>query len=207
MATPATPAPHKRHKRPLKNSILLLSRTIHIYLSMLALVTILFFAFTGFLLNHPGWFNLEVSKTTERDSVIPEDVAATEDKLTLVEYLRANEDARGQVKSFNRLEERTEVNFTGPGRVTQYSVYHATGDIKVRQETRNALAFLGDLHKGKYTGKWWPLVIDVTAWLLIAVSLTGLTIWCGLAKRRTIGLIAVFSGIAITVAVVIWLIP
>lgn len=25
------------------------------------------------------------------------------------------------------------------------------------------LAFVCDLHKAKYTGKWWPLVVDVTA--------------------------------------------
>ena len=33
-----------------------LSRTLHLYLSLLAFLTLLFFAVTGLTLNHPGWF-------------------------------------------------------------------------------------------------------------------------------------------------------
>lgn len=191
----------------LKRRLLLLCRTLHIYLSMLSLLAILFFAATGFLLNHPTWFDLDVNHKAERSTVIPEDIASTQDKLELVEHLRAHESARGVVKSYSRLDDRTEIHFSGPGRTMHYTVYHATGDTHVELQTRNALAWLGDLHKAKYTGQAWPLVVDATAWLLIVVSLTGLVLWVTLAKRRTVGLVALGACIAAIVVVLAVLVP
>lgn len=192
--------------RPLKKSLLLWTRTLHIYGSMFALLAILFFAGTGFLLNHPEWFALERSIVDERELVVPEALATGEDKLALVEYLRDKEGARGVVKSYTRNDERTVVHFTGPGRTMAFTVSAPTGDTSVRTETRNALAKLGDLHKGKYTGDAWPLVIDATAWFLIFVSVSGLVLWLSLAKRRTIGWLAVGASVAIGALVVaLWL--
>ena len=192
--------------RPLKKSLLLWTRTLHIYGSMFALLAICFFAATGFLLNHPTWFDLERSQIGERDAVVPEALATGEDRLALVEYLREHEGARGVVKSYSRTDERTVINFTGPGRTTEFTVSQPTGDTAVRTETRNALATLGDLHKGKYTGTIWPLVIDATAWFLILVSATGLVLWLSLAKRRTLGWVAVGASVAIAALVVlVWL--
>lgn len=192
--------------RPLKKSLLLWTRTLHIYASMFALIAIGFFSATGFLLNHPTWFDLERSAITEHDAeVVPEEIATGTDKLALVEYLREHEGARGVVKSYSRTDERTVVNFTGPGRSMEFTVHQPTGDARVRIETRNALAKLGDLHKGKYTGTAWPLVIDATAIFLMLVTLSGVVLWLSLAKRRTLGWIAVAASVAIAVVVVMLL--
>ena len=192
--------------RPLKKSLLLWTRTLHVYASMFALLAIFFFAITGFLLNHPTWFNLERSQIETRDALVPEDVATGEDKLALVEYLREHEQARGVVKSYSRTDERTVVNFTGPGRSMEFTVNQPTGDTAVRVETRNALAKLGDLHRGHYTGNAWPLAIDATAWFLIVVSASGLALWLSLAKRRTIGWACVALGV-VAAAIALMLLP
>lgn len=193
--------------RPLKKSLLLWTRTLHIYGSMAALLTILFFAATGFLLNHPDWFQLERVATSERTTVLPEAVAASADKLAVVEYLRANERARGSVKSFRQTDDETTVDLTGPGRTTTFAIARATGDATVRTETRNALAFLTDLHQAKYTGRAWPLVVDVTAWGLILASVSGLVLWLSLAKRRTLGIVAVVGSVAVVAVVVLAMVP
>lgn len=195
------------HKRPLKKSLLLWTRTLHIYGSMAALLTILFFAATGFLLNHPDWFELEAAVSKDRDAVLPEDVAASEDQLKVVEYLRASEGATGSVKSYTRRDDQTVVTFAGPARSVSYEIGHDTGDTLVHEETRNALAFLGDLHRGHYTGRAWPLVIDVTAWGLILASVSGLVLWVSLAKRRTLGIVAFVASVLVFLGVVGFLIP
>ncbi|RYG85390.1 hypothetical protein EON77_05650, partial [bacterium] len=108
--------------RSLKKSLLLWTRTLHIYASVFALLAILFFAFTGFLLNHPTWFDLEKTQVETRDTLVPEELATGEEKLALVEHLRASEGARGVVKSYTRNDEQTVIHFTGPGRTMAFTV-------------------------------------------------------------------------------------
>src|SRR5947208_3276735 len=45
--------------RPLSKSLLLLTRTLHIYATMLALILLIFFSFTGFVMNHPEVFGID----------------------------------------------------------------------------------------------------------------------------------------------------
>ena len=47
-APPAAPSPAAPRRRPLSKSLLLLTRTLHIYATMLALLLLFFFALTGF---------------------------------------------------------------------------------------------------------------------------------------------------------------
>ena len=62
-------------------------------------------------------------------------------------------------------------------------------------ETRQGLAaVMNDLHKGRDTGAVWAGIIDVSAGLMVLVSLTGLALIFFLQKRRMSGLIAVGIG-------------
>ena len=74
--------------------LLLLIRSLHIYLSMLALLLLLFFAMTGFMMNHSEWFNIEKTYPTEIKATVPQKIlnpasGASPDKNALIEYLRA----------------------------------------------------------------------------------------------------------------------
>ena len=42
------------------------ARTIHVYVTLLGLALILFFAITGFMLNHIEWFEFEQVRTVSR---------------------------------------------------------------------------------------------------------------------------------------------
>ena len=55
------------------------SRTLHIYLSMLGLLGILFFAATGLMLNHAESFGLHQPRTRRVEGVIPPDLLKAPD--------------------------------------------------------------------------------------------------------------------------------
>ena len=46
------------------------TRTLHTYVTMFALILIVFFSFTGIVLNHPGWFGIDDYKTTDQKAAV-----------------------------------------------------------------------------------------------------------------------------------------
>ena len=64
------------------------SRTFHIYFSLLGLLMVLFFAVTGFVLNHDSWFGLDVSHVEKIEGAFPAAMLREPDKLAVVEKLR-----------------------------------------------------------------------------------------------------------------------
>ena len=193
--------------RPLKKELILLTRTLHIYLTMLALLLLFFFSISGFAMNHENWFQLNQARITDRTLSLPADVAASTDKLKVVEYLRKTDGVSGEVASFEQQDDQTTVQFAAPGRTTEFTITRPTGDTQVHEELRNLLALMADLHRGKHTGPWWKWIIDAAAVSLFLASLTGLILFFTLPKRRKLGLIALGAGIIACVAIYAWLVP
>jgi hypothetical protein len=59
------------------------------------------------------------------------------------------------------------------------------------------IAIINDLHKGRDTGKAWAFVIDISAILMVLVSLSGLVLIFFLHKKLRSGLIALAIGTAL----------
>ncbi len=55
-------------------------------------------------------------------------------------------------------------------------------------------AILNDLHKGRDTGRVWSAVIDLSAILMVLVSLSGMVLIIFLHKRLVSGLVSVVAG-------------
>lgn len=191
--------------RPLKKELVLWTRTLHIYLTMFGLVLLFFFSLTGFALNHDRWFSLDEPRIRERATTLPADVARTGDRLALVEQLRKNEGARGEVTSIDEDDTERRVQFTSPGRKVEFTIERDSGQTNVHEEIRNALAFLTDLHTGKSAGDAWRRVIDATSIFLFLASLSGVILWISLPKRRKLGVAALVGGTVLTGALMAWL--
>jgi hypothetical protein len=191
--------------RPLKKELLLWTRTLHIYLTMFGLVLLFFFSLTGFALNHDRWFSLDEPKMRDRSAALPADLARSGDRLALVEYLRKNEAARGEVTSVDEDDNERRVQFSSPGRKVEFTVERDSGQTAVHEETRNALAFLTDLHTGKTAGDLWRRFIDATAIFLFLASLSGAILWISLPKRRKLGVAALVGGTVLTASLIVWL--
>ena len=183
------------------------SRTLHIFLPLLALLLVLFFALTGFMLNHEDWFGLYDARTKTAEGAMPSVLLAEPDKLLIVERLRAEYGATGVMDSFDIEEDSLKVVFKGPGRLTEASISRATGHTDLLYQSCGLLGQLSDLHRGKGSGPAWSLVIDSVCVLLLLISTTGLVLWLSLQTRRRLGLAGLLLGATVFLAVYFLFVP
>ena len=195
------------HHHPVYRKILHWTRTLHTYLTMLALVMFLFFALTGFMLNHAEWFGLDETRTTTSELKLP--ATALHDKLALVEYLRAEGHVSGAVQPFDLpgSEDPFHVAFKSPRSQMDVDVTPADGKATIETQTRGVAGILTNLHTAKYAGRAWQCVLDATAILLFLASLTGFLLWYALPKRRKLGLIGLAASIVLVIVFYLMLVP
>jgi hypothetical protein len=183
------------------------TRTVHLYTTLFSLALTLFFAVTGFMLNHEDWFNTDDPRTDTRTGIVPAALFRGPDKLAIVELLRQDYGATGALDLFEEEEESFRVVFQAPGRRVEATIQRYTGKAEVTSETRGLAGIFLDLHRGKATGKVWGLVIDAVAVVLLIVSSTGLVLWWSLRGRGRYGLAVLGLGVALGVAVFILCVP
>lgn len=185
------------------------ARTLHIYLSMLGLMLLVFFAVTGFMLNNRDWFGLDQVVTTIRRGVLPPQLLAAQpaDRLAVVEKLRADFHITGALDSFDDAEEELRVTFKSPARKAEAVIRRPDGQCVVTFETRGALARISELHRGEDAGTAWRWVIDVTSVLVLLTTATGVTLWLIMPKWRAWGLAAVVVCLTLSGAIYFVLVP
>jgi len=192
-------------------------RWLHIYLSMFSLAVVLFFSVTGITLNHPDWFFSAAEGHTEAEGQInlhwlhlqtaaagpesddPAAHAAEVAKLEVVEHLRTTHKIRGALADFRVDENECLVSFKGPGYSADAFIDRESGRYRLIESYHGFVAVINDLHKGRDTGAVWSVVIDVSAVLMTAISLTGLVLLFYLKLRRVTGVIVALVGTAIVV--------
>jgi hypothetical protein len=170
-----------------RRRVAVVSRWLHIYLSMVSFAIILFFAATGLTLNHPDWFAGH-EQVTRYKGTIPSAQLHPPDKLAIAELLRENHKITGAVSDFRADDFQIAVSFKGPGYTADAFIDPATGLYDLTETRSGFVAVVNDLHRGQATGKVWSAVIDASAILLCLVSLTGLILIWFIHKRRTAGL-------------------
>jgi hypothetical protein len=181
----------------LRRQSAIISRWLHLYLSMVSFAVVLFFAVTGLTLNHADWFAGQVRETRFSGSMPLRWLGKTPDQTAIVAELRSAHGITGAVSDFRADGAQVSVSFKGPGYAADAFIDQAKGTYDI-VETRNGfVAVLNDLHKGRDTGRGWSLMIDTSAVLLTLVSLTGLLLLFFVYKRRTSGLIMVAAGAAV----------
>ena len=95
--------------------------------------------------------------------------------------------------------------FKGPGYSADVFIDRNSGAYSLTEIKTGAVAILNDLHKGRDSGTAWSWVIDISAVLMIFVSVTGLALLFYLKKRRRSGLIVTLAGFLLLVlAWAIW---
>ena len=165
-----------------------LFRWLHIYLSMVSFAVLFFFAVTGLTLNHADWFSGDKPSTTQSKGrvelkwvKVPEAQVA---KLEIAEHLRHAHGVKGTVSEFRIEESQCIVAFKGPGYSADATVNRDTGDYELVETRLGFVAVINDLHKGRDSGGRWSLVIDVSAVLMVLVSVTGSVLLLFIRRRR-----------------------
>jgi hypothetical protein len=175
----------------LRKQTAIVSRWLHIYLSMVSFGVVLFFSVTGITLNHAEALSHgEVIKNLT-GSLTPKEMGPKDhpDTLAIVEHIRNTDHVHGAVSDLRVEDDQISFSFRGPGYSADTTVDRAAGTYQIVETRAGFIAVINDLHKGRDSGKAWSWVIDLSAVLLTLVSLTGLVLIFFVYKRRTSGLI------------------
>lgn len=184
------------------------SRWLHTYLSMISFIVLLFFAATGFTLNHTDWFGNKpvIKKYTgalNTKWVKTKDTASVA-KLDIVEFLRRENGIKGAVSDLRIEDNDISVSFNGPGYAADIYIDRNNGKYKITETRFGLIAILNDLHKGRDAGKGWGIMIDIVAVFMILVSLTGIIMMCFMKKKRSNGLLLTVIGFIVVYLVYVF---
>ena len=200
--TASTQTPPPKHqptlRAHLRRKTAVVSRWLHVYLSMACFAIVLFFSITGLTLNHADWFS-HAERTTRANGEMPHQWlrranTPDPDKLAIVEHLRSANKLHGAVSDFRIDDNQIEVSFKAPGYSADAFIDRDTNRYDVIEVRNGFVAVINDLHKGRDSGPVWSGLIDASAILLTLVSLTGLLLLFFVHKRRTSGLILAAAG-------------
>ena len=195
----------------LKRNLSSWSRWLHLYLSMASFVILLFFAVTGITLNHTEWFSDMQQTRTLKGQVLADWVNGSDSssvkKLEIVEFLRKREKITGAVNEFTIDEYQCTISFNGPGYTADAFVNREDGSYEISETRTGIWGVLNDLHKGRDTGKTWAWVIDISAVLMVIVSITGLMMLFFLKKKRVAGFLVVVAGGLISYLLYVMFVP
>ncbi|WP_100611185.1 PepSY-associated TM helix domain-containing protein [Confluentibacter lentus] len=177
------------------------SRWLHIYLSMVSFIIVLFFSITGLTLNHADFFQKNTSITQHKGTLEPSWVNATDTlkikKLEIVEHFRNTYKVKGAVADFNIYDSEISVTFKAPGYAADVFINRSDASYSLMETNQGLMGFFNDLHKGRDTGKAWLWVIDISAILMTVISLSGLILLLYIKKKRLAGIVLLFTGLVI----------
>lgn len=201
----------KHPKAAWKKRTILVSRWLHIYLSMVSFVVILFFAVTGLTLNHADWFDgkEQVKKFTGQVPlkwIKVKDTSAIA-KFEIVRFLKQTNHVKGDIGDFIIDDNQCTLSFKGPGYSADAFINRETGAYKLTETSQGIVAVMNDLHKGRDAGKKWSYLIDIAAIFLTVLSLTGLVMLAFMKKKRFNGFILLVAGAIICYLVYYFLVP
>jgi hypothetical protein len=193
---------------PAYRRLLKVAHLAHLYLTLSGLALILFFAITGFMLNHDDWFLDSLSEREVKGSV-PTALLKPLDRLAVVELLRKDYGVTGALTQFkDEPDSDLELVFQRPGQQAVAEILREDGQATIRFTGRGGVAeVMTDLHRGKAAGPAWGVVIDVVCGLLLAVSATGLVLWWSLRGRGRHGALFILLGAAAATAVYLLCVP
>ena len=168
---------------------------------MFSFAVLLFFAVTGLTLNHPDWFAAQQSTQEVKGTVNKAWIAVTDTakipKLEIVEFFRNKYSVKGSVSEFRIDDREYSVSFKGPGYSADVFIEREDASFTLTVIRSGFVAVMNDLHKGRDSGTKWAWLIDVSAVLMVVVSLSGIVLICFLKKKRFTGLLTVVIGAAL----------
>lgn len=163
------------------------ARYVHGWLSAFAFLVLIFFSITGLFLNHPNWF--EPAKTEESTKIalpasILESIKQQENPSnTILDYVRQNQSVVGRYQSSEVIDNEVMIHLESPAGATDVWVTLDNGQAEITQKPASTISLINDLHRGKNSGTAWSLLIDISAILIVALSLAGFILFLSIKTR------------------------
>lgn len=199
----------QRSGRRLSTRLHALTRWLHIYMSLFGLAATLFFGVTGLTLNHPDWFDTGYEAIREESGEIEksllENVNGQPQSLEIVEFARQEHNITAPLKDLLVDDYQITLAFAGPAYTADLRIDREFATYEFTEVQLGLIPIINDLHKGRDTGPVWSAVIDVSAMLLVLISVSGSILLCWLKRRWRNGLLTIIGGFVVTI-LLMWLV-
>jgi hypothetical protein len=189
-------------------------RTMHSWhwiSAAICLAALLMFCITGVTLNHAGAIGATPavrSGTAQLPQMLRASLAGEHPRAELPARLAGWIEEQFQVPTrgagIEWSDDELYLSAPGPGRDAWVSIDRHSGTAKFEVTDRGWIAFFNDLHKGRNTGAWWSLFIDLVAAACVFFALTGLVLLWIQARQRTSTWPLVAGGCGILVVLMIF---
>jgi hypothetical protein len=195
-----------------KGALFRLCRMLHAYLSAFAFLALFFFSVTGVLLNHPEWFeNYQPAEHKVAFALTPAELAAARSAKdrgrALADAALRRAPLPGAYASADIDSGQALVRLEGPKGSSDLTIDMTSGKVDGRVTRPNLMAVIQDLHRGKNSGVAWRWVIDLSAWIVIALSLIGYVLFFSLRFRLKTSLILTAVSLATLIGIAWMFVP
>lgn len=197
-----------------RGSFLKWLRRTHGWLGLWGAVLVLFFSFTGILLNHRDILPIKLPRADNLSSELPLPKPPPQSAEAMAAWLQAalkieDPPRRISVTPRKKLEwgdgnvwqpEQWRVSFSVPHHTITAIYWQGNSHVRIQDFRPNIFMTLDRLHRADSIDVIWVLVADSIAASLIVLALTGILLWTRLLGGR---LLAVGIGIAAPVIAII----
>ena len=181
-------APHAPLKVRLRKAVF----ALHGLLGLGAMLALLFFAFTGLMLNNAESWNLGEPHESTREVKLDAGAADkwTDKDAAIVAVLRAGVGVSGVPEVPETADGRMTLVFNSAGVRRTVEVSQADGSARITTESKGVSGRLMALHRGEYVANGWHWLMDAAAVSLILITLSGFVLWFSTPRLRRQGVVA-----------------
>ena len=169
------------------------ARYVHGWLSAFAFIILLFFAATGLLLNHPEWFKSDQQEQSFKLTLPSTLLHSIQDQENpsqpILDYVRRQHGFIGRYKSSEVLDGEVMIRLESPAGSTDVWVLLDNGETEITSKPASTVSLLNDLHRGKNVGTAWSWLIDISAIIILLLSLAGYILFLTIKTRLVTNLI------------------
>ena len=187
-------------------------RNWHGYLSAFAFLALIFFSATGILLNHPAWLEGDEEKPAEiRANISIADILVARrsaDAGAALGLLAAGAlPVLGAYSSADISGAEAFLRYEGVKGSSDVTLDLKTGQATAKVRKANALTVMDDLHRGKNVGKVWQAVIDISAALILTLSVLGYVLFFMLRFRLRVSLMLTGASLVVMAGIFVIFVP
>ncbi len=220
-AAPLAPGAARRKPAPVhpqsrRGIFLKWLRKTHSWIGLWGALLGLMFGLTGFFQNHRAVMKIEAGgqqvSTLHLEVPSPAPTEPAELGAWLQQTLKLPRPAERVQRERSRTvawgdksmvqPERWQLTFRAPNHMAQAEYWVGAGQVSIRLVEPGILGVLENLHRANGVGVAWVLIADTIAGAMILLSLTGVLLWTGLNKRRTVGAAILGASIVAALAVI-----
>lgn len=175
-------------------------RNFHLFSSLAAAMFLLFFALSGYAMNHRSDLGLDEVEVVSIQKTIPQNLLKSQAKVELLHWLQG-EGARGDLLEYEREGEMIYVNYKSAAQSFEAEIERASGNTVISIQKAGFLETLAEMHRSPSPDdKSSSLFIDVMAALMALVSLSGILLFFRIATRKDKWMLIYFA-VCISIAV------